>query len=329
MSRFFHFREAEMAPLRTRVYIDGYNLYYGCLRKTPYKWLDLIELFGKHILPSILHRTAPDAPASQMVLDHCAIRYFTAPIVPRAAKGTDSVSSQLQYHRALAADDRISITSGYYSLRKSNQYVVDAANPDKDPRECGKVTVWKLEEKQSDVNLALSLYDDAISCSELDQLVVVTNDTDIAPALELVRKKKPHMVIGLVIPTRLDDKNPPKKERQPNGELRKHAHWTRKHISLEELAASQLPRVIPGKSKDAVKPISWYTRPDLLQAAMIVAKPIKPKPRDFFQWAEARNQYLGNQRPIDLLEHDHSAALVMAYIEQYIRDHRPPDAGLA
>lgn len=29
-------------PLRTRVYIDGYNLYYGCLKGTPYKWLDLL-----------------------------------------------------------------------------------------------------------------------------------------------------------------------------------------------------------------------------------------------------------------------------------------------
>lgn len=41
-------------PLRTRVYIDGYNLYYGCLKGTAYKWLDLHVLFDKHILPSIL-----------------------------------------------------------------------------------------------------------------------------------------------------------------------------------------------------------------------------------------------------------------------------------
>lgn len=263
-----------------------------------------------------------------MVLDHCAIRYFTAPISPRAAKGADSVASQLQYHRALAANERISITSGYYSLTKSNQHVVDAEEPDKDPRECGKITVWKLEEKQSDVNLALSLYDDAISCRKLDQLVVVTNDTDIAPALELIRKKRPELVIGLVIPTRRDSSSPTKKERQPNGELRKHAHWVRKHIAPEELAASQLPRVILGKNKDATKPISWYARPDLLQAAMIAAKPIKPKPRDFFQWAETQSQYLRNQRPIELLEHDDGAARVMAYIEQYIRDHMQPDAGL-
>ena len=31
---------------KTRVYIDGYNLYYGLLKGTPWKWLDL-ELFSR------------------------------------------------------------------------------------------------------------------------------------------------------------------------------------------------------------------------------------------------------------------------------------------
>ena len=31
-------------PLRTIVYVDAFNLYYGSLRKTPYKWLDLLAL---------------------------------------------------------------------------------------------------------------------------------------------------------------------------------------------------------------------------------------------------------------------------------------------
>ena len=29
---------------RVRVYIDGFNLYYGCLKRTPYKWLHLGQL---------------------------------------------------------------------------------------------------------------------------------------------------------------------------------------------------------------------------------------------------------------------------------------------
>lgn len=30
--------------LKTNVYIDGFNLYYGCVRGTLHKWLDLAAL---------------------------------------------------------------------------------------------------------------------------------------------------------------------------------------------------------------------------------------------------------------------------------------------
>ena len=29
--------------MRTIVYVDGFNLYYGCLKNTPWKWLDLVS----------------------------------------------------------------------------------------------------------------------------------------------------------------------------------------------------------------------------------------------------------------------------------------------
>jgi hypothetical protein len=35
---------------KTIVYIDGFNLYYGLLRRSPYKWLDLVSLFADHVL---------------------------------------------------------------------------------------------------------------------------------------------------------------------------------------------------------------------------------------------------------------------------------------
>lgn len=34
-----------MGHKRTAICIDGYNLYYGHLRGTPFKWLDLSTLF--------------------------------------------------------------------------------------------------------------------------------------------------------------------------------------------------------------------------------------------------------------------------------------------
>jgi len=30
--------------MKTYVYIDAFNLYYGCVKHTPYKWLDLSKL---------------------------------------------------------------------------------------------------------------------------------------------------------------------------------------------------------------------------------------------------------------------------------------------
>ena len=72
LSVFLHMKDHK---LKTRIYIDGYNLYYGCLKRTPYKWLDLKTLFTKHILPSVHHAGVPQlAPSS-------AIKFFTAKII--------------------------------------------------------------------------------------------------------------------------------------------------------------------------------------------------------------------------------------------------------
>jgi hypothetical protein len=63
--------------MRTIVYVDGFNLYYGALKGTPYKWLDLKALFTSvlpgHNILKIKYYTArvsarpgnPDAPTEQ------------------------------------------------------------------------------------------------------------------------------------------------------------------------------------------------------------------------------------------------------------------------
>ena len=33
-----------MEALRTSIYVDGFNLYHGCVKGTRYKWLDLKAL---------------------------------------------------------------------------------------------------------------------------------------------------------------------------------------------------------------------------------------------------------------------------------------------
>ena len=62
--------------MRTVVYVDGFNLYYGALKGTSWKWLDLVALFEKVLQP---HH------------DILAIKYFTARV-----SGTSSDPSKPQ-----------------------------------------------------------------------------------------------------------------------------------------------------------------------------------------------------------------------------------------
>jgi hypothetical protein len=71
--------------LKTYVYVDGFNLYYGALRKTQYKWLDLEKLCSV-----ILKNTAFEK-----------IKYFTAKVSPRPNDPDQAVRQQV-YFRALA-----------------------------------------------------------------------------------------------------------------------------------------------------------------------------------------------------------------------------------
>ena len=50
---------------KTIAYIDGYNLYYGLLKGTKFKWLDMVKLVRELLRP-----------------DHelVKVRYFTAPV---------------------------------------------------------------------------------------------------------------------------------------------------------------------------------------------------------------------------------------------------------
>lgn len=79
--------------MNTIVYVDGYNFYYGCLKGTPYKWLDIVRLFTEHILPS---------SAFGVTSRPLKLNYFTADILERAAKSPDSVPCQMRYLRALS-----------------------------------------------------------------------------------------------------------------------------------------------------------------------------------------------------------------------------------
>ena len=308
----------ELEPLRTRIYIDGYNFYYGCLRGTPYKWLDLLPLFEKHILPSALVKDGDGHIRQSTLLPSPSIKFFTAKIIESVARAPDSVSSQARYHTALRKlhDGRIELIEGYYAVNKMKVKIVDAEAPDRAPRECQEIQAWKVEEKQSDVKLALQAYHDAIT-GQIDHVVIVTNDTDIAPALEMIRAHT-NVLIGVVVPTT-------NHTRPPNTDLVKLAHWTRRHINSNELAACQLPRVIQGK-RPTTKPESWYGQPELLQEILELAIPVRGNKAAAFKWMEQPNQYLDGERPIELAETVEGANRVLEYIRNWIAQQAQPGA---
>lgn len=226
---------------RTAVYIDGYNLYYGRLRDTPFKWLDLVKLFA-HIVK------VQDGAHSSLE----AVKLFTAYAKASfSSHGQDSTIAQQSYHRALATlyPDVFHIVLGNHTHDKNGTLLptfIDDVPYDRSVRS----RVWKIEEKQTDVNLALALYRDAAK-GLYDQVIICTNDSDIEPALVALREDFPELSIGIVVP--LSKTGP----RPPSASLTQHSHWSRRYILDEELSASQLQDQVPTRKKPIKKPDHW------------------------------------------------------------------------
>jgi uncharacterized LabA/DUF88 family protein len=227
---------------KTTIYIDGYNLYYSRLKGTQFKWLDLVTLFEDKIL-------LQQDPSAAVV----SIKYFTAPVKASYARhGQDSEHAQTQYLRALIAKypDVIQIIQGFHIFQPT---ALPTFVPNAQPSKAQVSRIWMIEEKQTDVNIALHAYRDAAR-GRCDQVVICSNDSDIEPALRMIREDVPNVKIGLVMPLRENAKDDGK---VPNKRLTPLAHWVRRYIKDEELEKSQLPINVPTKKKPACKPAHW------------------------------------------------------------------------
>ncbi|MBC7622340.1 MAG: NYN domain-containing protein [Aeromicrobium sp.] len=114
--------------------------------------------------------------------------------------------------------------------------------------------VWQVEEKLTDVNIALNFYRDAVLRSA-DVQVVCSNDTDMMPAMAMVRVDFPDQRIGLVAP--LPDPSITDSDRYVATSLQEHAAWTRRYLRHDELLAAQLPQQVPTRKKPIIKPTYW------------------------------------------------------------------------
>ena len=210
--------------MRTYIYVDGFNLYYGAVKGTPCKWLDLKALFSRLL-----------APHHQIL----SIKYFTARITARDGDSGAPLRQDV-YLRAL--QQYIPELSIHYGHFLSHPVKMPLAKPTAGHK---FAEVIKTEEKGSDVNIALHLLNDAWH-DRYDCAIVVSNDSDLAESLRMVRVER-RKRIGIVTPgdPRL---------RPVAVQLRRYSHFTLS-ITPELLATSQLPDPLPGTT--IRKPDAW------------------------------------------------------------------------
>jgi len=195
--------------LRTYIYVDGFNLYYRALRNTPYKWLDLKTLFRNLLGPQ--H-------------DILAINYYTAIV-----SGKDDPNQPIRQKTFIRAIEKhipeLTVYYGHFLINR-----IDVRIPNSSPIQLMKVE--RPSEKGSDVNLAVHVLNDAW-LNKYDCAVIVSNDSDLAESLRLVRAQT-NKKIGIITPVKY-----------PSVELTRYAHFI-KRIRSGVLSISQLPNPIPG-----------------------------------------------------------------------------------
>jgi hypothetical protein len=204
----------------TNVYVDGFNLYYGAVKGTPFKWLDIARMC-RLLLPN-----------DRIV----QIKYFTALVNPRP-RDPDQRMRQETYLRALRTIPNLEIVLGTFLTHEVTMLLAGNSG--------GYVRVIKTEEKGSDVNIATHLLMDGFK-NRYELAVVVSNDSDLLMPIQTVMHelKKP---VGVLAPTQ---------QGHPSQMLTKYATFV-KQIRRNILANSQFPSVMSDANGTFAKPANW------------------------------------------------------------------------
>ncbi len=188
-------------------------------------------------------------PSSALTLT----KYFSSPVLGKFSPHGDlSERAQAAYLRALEAQPGVEVILGHYAGRKDS-----ALRYCKPPKSHKRVLVWKLEEKKTDVAIAVSMYRDAAQ-DRADQILLVTNDSDFCPVLEFIRQDFPSVRVGVLVPGR--EKADGSKSRTVTAHLVQHADWVRSSFTERYLSESQLPDRVRTGGKPADRPELWKIR---------------------------------------------------------------------
>ncbi len=199
---------------RVAVFVDGFNLYHA-LDGNPtfhkYKWLDLAKL---------AHCFVPHTDEITQVF------YFTA----YATWSPQKVEKHKTYVRALELKG---VKPIFGAFRRK----------DKLCKQCGKI-YQTYEEKQTDVNIAIKLFQTAVA-NLYDTAIVVSGDSDLIPALEAIKSTFPDKQIVVVIPIG-----------RKAEELKQVAHAHMK-LKVKHLESCQLEDKIRVDNLVLARPSSW------------------------------------------------------------------------
>jgi hypothetical protein len=159
-----------------RVYIDGFNLYHALVKfkDNKVKWLDLAALSKRLI-----------APASEQIQ---GITYFSA----YADWLPGPLSRHKEYVKALNATG-IDCVMGHFKKK------------DRRCNKCGHTWIGH-EEKETDVNIGIRLVADAYK-GLYEKAYLVTRDSDLMPAVRMVRSEFPKKEIVAVAPPLMGHSN--------------------------------------------------------------------------------------------------------------------------
>ncbi len=214
--------------MRANVYIDGFNLYFGSLKGTRHKWLNV---------SAMCRRLLPNREINR-------VRYFSARISP-LPHNPDAPDRQDAYLTALETLPDLTIHLGRFTSRPVSLPVFPLEYPSQNSP-AQTVRVLKTEEKRSDVNLATFLMLDCVD-DNVDEVVIVSNDSDLVLPIELAVKRF-GKIAGVISP---------QDSSQISRALLRAATWTYKTINRSVLAASQFPDVVQHPRGPITKPATW------------------------------------------------------------------------
>lgn len=201
------------------VYVDGFNLFYGALKRTPYRWLDLGTLC-RAMLPND---------------DVEVIRYFTARVSARPGDPGKPLRQEM-FLRALRTIPNLTIHFGQFRTRPT-RLPLSNVKPTK------LVYVDRTEEKGSDVNLGSHLLLDGFR-RLYEAAVLVTNDSDLETPVRMVRKDL-GLAVGILNPHSTNSSS-----------LKQWANFT-KRIRQADIAGAQFPSPMTDSKGQFSKPATW------------------------------------------------------------------------